>query len=360
MFIKYGSLLDLVSLRRKSKSLKTEARWLQAGDTLPEALSLLRKYCPVIDEQLFLQCVETLNGDTPLIRRMILAQQVRRRLKVYAQRSFFQRLLAYIQLLLVEVRRHLGTKQKNKVLQAGGAVIAFVGADATGKSTLVTETGRWLGTTFAVRTVHAGKPPSTWLTAPLNLLLPLMRIRLSSWRTNHLEGHIASAHASSSPDKNKGLASLVYALRSVTIAWERRQLLVRARRAAAGGEIIICDRYPSDIIGVMDSPRLSQQPVQRGVAPAIFNWLARLEQRLYKQIPPPDIVLRLNVSIETALQRNRERFKPGKEADAYITSRHSQTREWHKAGTKDVYDIDTEQSLAETILCVKKAIWESL
>ena len=360
MFVKYGSLFDLLYLRRRSESLKAEVRWLQDGGDLSEALAFLRKYCPVVDEQLFIKCVETLNSDTPQVRRMILAQRVRRRLKVYARHTAFKRLVAYSQLLWAEVRRRLGTKQKNKVLQAGGAVIAFVGAEATGKSTLVTETGRWLGSTFAVRTVHAGKPPSTWLTAPLSLLLPLIRSRLSSLRTNHLDGHITSAPANPSPNKNKGVASLVYALRTVILAWERRQLLVRARQTAANGEIVICDRFPSDTIGAMDSPRLREQPTQRGVVPAIFNWLARLEQRLYRQIPPPDVVLRLNVSIEAALQRNRERFKPGKESDAYVASRHRQAREWHKFGTRYIYNIDTEQSLTETILCVKKAIWESL
>jgi thymidylate kinase len=360
MFVKYGSLLDLIALRRKSEHVRTEIRWLQDGGDLSESLSLLRKYCPVIDEQLFVQCIKTLDSDSSLITRMILAQQVRRRLQIYAKHTFFKRLLAYGQLLWAEAQRRLGGKQQNKVLQAGGAVIAFVGAEATGKSTLVTETRRWLGSAFAVRTVHAGKPPPTWLTAPLNLLLPLMRSKLSSLRTNRLEGHSTPAHANPSPDKNKGLASLMYALRAAILAWERRQLLVRARRAAANGEIVICDRYPSDTIGVMDSPRLCEQPTQRGVAPAIFNWLARLERRLYQQIPPPDIVLRLNVSVETAQQRNRERFKPGKETDAYIASRHRQTREWRKVGTKYIYDIDTEQSLAETFLCVKKAIWKSL
>lgn len=360
MFVKYGSFPDLVSLWNKSESLKKEVHWLQNGDNLSEALSLLRKQCPVIDDQLFINCVETLNSDRPLIKRMILARQVRRRLKVYARHTFLMRFLAYSQMFFAELQRRLGTKQKNKVLQAGGAVIAFVGAEATGKSTLVAETARWLDRTFAVRTVHAGKPPSTWLTAPINLLLPLIRSRVSSLRTSRLEGHVPSADANPAPDKNKGLASLVYALRAVILAWDRRQLLVRAGRAAANGEIVICDRYPSDTIGVMDSPRLREQPAQRGIVLAIFNWLARLEQQLYKQIPPPDIVLRLQVSIETAQQRNRQRFKPGKETDAYVASRHRHAREWHRSGTKYIYDIDTEQSLATTIHCVKKAIWESL
>ena len=111
---------------------------------------------------------------------------------------------------------------------------------------------------------------------------------------------------------------------------------------------------------MIDSPRLRERHARRGVASLAFNWLARLERRLYRQIPPPDIVLRLKVSIETAQERNRERFKPGKESETYVASRHRQFRQWRKAGTKSIYDIDTEQSLPETILCVKKVIWESL
>jgi hypothetical protein len=127
MFVKYGSLLDLIVLLRKSKHVKTEIRWLQDGGDLSEALSLLRKYCPVIDEPLFEQCVKTLDSDSSLITRIILAQQVRRRLKVYAKHTYFQRILAYGQLLWAEAQRRLGAKRQNKVLQAGGAVIAFVG-----------------------------------------------------------------------------------------------------------------------------------------------------------------------------------------------------------------------------------------
>ncbi|HMN29543.1 MAG TPA: hypothetical protein PKE45_15440, partial [Caldilineaceae bacterium] len=103
MFIKYGSLFDLAVLWRKSASAKKEVRWLQ-GEADPAAnrataLSLLGKYCPVIDEQLFVRCVETLDSDRSLLTRMMLAQQVRRRLKVYAKHSAFQRLVAYGQLL---------------------------------------------------------------------------------------------------------------------------------------------------------------------------------------------------------------------------------------------------------------------
>ena len=62
-----------------------------------------------------------------------------------------------------------------KRFATGGVVIAFVGPEATGKSTLVQATANWLGTAFDVRSAHLGKPPPTWLTLLPNSTLPLLR-----------------------------------------------------------------------------------------------------------------------------------------------------------------------------------------
>ena len=40
-------------------------------------------------------------------------------------------------------------------------MIAFVGPDASGKSTLARDTVTWLGGDFRVRSAHLGKPPAT-------------------------------------------------------------------------------------------------------------------------------------------------------------------------------------------------------
>jgi thymidylate kinase len=246
------------------------------------------------------------------------------------------------------------------MLSTGGAIIAFTGPEATGKSTLVNECKSWLGEAFAVKVVHAGKPPSTWLTKPFNLVLPLLRRKMPTMRTNSLEGHISSSVGASQAPPKKGISALIYAIRSVLIAWDRCQLLVGVRQAAANGQIVICDRYPSEEVGAMDSPRLQAGSASAGLGSVIYNWLARQEARLYKQVGPPDVVLKLRVSIETAKQRNHERIKDSKESAAYVESRHRQSRNWHRSGTKYQFDIDTEQSLPDTINNVKRAIWESI
>jgi thymidylate kinase len=245
-------------------------------------------------------------------------------------------------------------------LRTGGAVIAFVGPDATGKSTLISECGHWLAEVFVVRIVHAGKPPSTYLTMPIDVVVPLARNLLPKLRTGHLERYSTLISTNNPQQKNKSWFSLLYALRAVTLAWNRQHLLVKARRAAANGEIVLCDRYPSERVGVMDSRKLQENSNSKGMAGFIYNRLAHLEKQLYKQIPPPDIVLQLSVSMETAKKRNRERVKKAKGSDAHIEFRHSQNQNWYMPGTKYIYDIDTERPLNETIDCTKQIIWELL
>ena len=358
-FIKYSSLLDTMYLLRNSEDIRAELHWLQSGSDISEALYLLEKYCPVVDKSLFMECIRNLKGTRSFGRRIILAQRIRWRLRVYAKRNGASRILAYVRWLWGQGQRRLSGEKKNKMLHTGGTIIAFVGPEATGKSTLVSECGRWLGEVFAVKMVHAGKPPSSWLTLPVNIVLPIVRVVLPRLRTTRLEGHDSSVSTTQSQQKVEGITSLIYAFRSVTLAWDRRQLLLKSRRLATNGNIVICDRYPSETIGAMDSPHLRVIP-RGGIISAVYNWLVDLEHRLYMQIPSPDIVLRLKVSIETAKRRNRERIKADKESGAYVESRHRRNQEWHRSGTKYIHAIDTEEPLAETIHSVKETIWGSL
>jgi hypothetical protein len=166
-FIRYGSLPDLIYLSQKSEAIAAEFCWLQTGTDLSETLCLLKKFCPVISESLFLECLALLNSPSSLLRKVVVALQVRQHLQVYARSSNLGRVLAYAQLLGKRGERYFRGNKRDKTLDTGGALIAFIGPEATGKSTLVSECAHWLETTFIVRTIHAGKPPASWLTIPL-------------------------------------------------------------------------------------------------------------------------------------------------------------------------------------------------
>lgn len=354
MFIKYGSLPDMLRLVGKSAEIRQELKWLLSDIDITEPLSLLRKYCPLVSEPLFLTCLNSIDKNHAFLRKVVLAWQVRRRLKAYSRYTRVERAGAYVHVLLAQLRRFLKGSVKGKTLQSGGAVIAFIGPDATGKSTLVTEVDSWLGAVFATRTVHAGKPPSSWFMWPINGLLPLARKFMPALK----HGQVRSSESKES-QSGKQRVSALYSIRAVALAWDRRQLLARSRRAAVNGEIVICDRYPSENPGAMDSPRLRERPGS-GIRTAFHNRLVQLEWRFYKLIPPPDITIRLNVSIETAKQRNRAREKSDKHSNDFLEFRHRESHRWNRAGIRCIHEVDTDLPLPDTILNVKEIIWNAL
>jgi len=359
-YIKYGAFLDLVFMLGKSEKIKDELNWLITDGNISESFTLLSEYSPFIDKQLFIKCIEAIRENSSLLKKILLAHRVRKNLQKYAKQNIFSRLISNIIFIHRQIMRRLYGNKKNRVPGAGGMIIAFVGPEATGKSTLVSESKRWLKMIFTVNSIHAGKPPSTWRTYPINIFLPLLRQLVPEFRTSRIEGHVSEKKNSFKNSSSQGTTSLLYAIRSVALAWDRKKLLIKARQSAANGEVIICDRYPSLTVGAMDSPRLEENSNSGGFRMSIFNYLAQMESKIYRQIPIPDLVLKLNVSIEIAKQRNKDRIKKGKESDEYVESRHMLQKNWKIPGKSGIYNIDTDQSLGETILMVKKTIWEAL
>jgi thymidylate kinase len=249
--------------------------------------------------------------------------------------------------------RRLTRSQKELMPRSGGAVIAFVGPEATGKSTLIAEMSKWLGEHFAVEQFHAGKPKSTTLTIVPNLLVPALRSLFPSSRSTRLEAQYLYEEQS---EKSRTSYPLIFGIRSVLLAYDRWSLLSWAYSQAANGTIVLCDRYPSSQIGAPDSPQLTQLTTSTNRR-SIRQQLANIEARLYRQIPPPDLVIYLNTPLEVALSRNASRGK--KEPEDYVRRRHSRGSSLEFQRTV-VHNIDTNQPLDKTILEAKKAIWKAL
>src|SRR5207245_10155828 len=95
------------------------------------------------------------------------------------------------------------------------------------------------------------------------------------------------------------------------------------RRARKGARrwIVVCDRYPSAVVAAPDGARL-KAPEEEDRLPWLHASLARLENRLYMEIPLPSVVVRLNSPLGVAIDRNRQRQKPGKECDDFVARRH--------------------------------------
>jgi thymidylate kinase len=353
MMLKHTSLVELLMLSRDWKGVRREIEWLMEAKPTDETLKLVANWLPSTDPQLFAACIDALRAPAPLLRRIRLGRRLRSQLSIYARNSWLRAWLSGIQKFSLMAYGRLTRSKKGMILQSGGAVIAFVGAEATGKSTLLTATRRWLGEHFVIDQIHAGKPKSTPLTMLPNIFLPLLRSALPRYRPSKLVTSSASPEQS---QKSSAVYPLISAIRSVFLAYDRRALLSRAFARAANGNIVLCDRYPSMSQGAPDGPQLQQFVIDPKRHP-IQAWLVRIEKRLYQEIPAPDIVISLYVPLEVALLRNKNRGK--EEPEDYVRFRHSLASNL-EYGNVPIYKINTDQPLDTTVLEVKKNIWRNL
>jgi len=178
-----------------------------------------------------------------------------------------------------------------------GRVVALVGSDGSGKSTLSRALAESFGEDQEVVHLYLGSGDG-----PSSLLRwPLTRVKRAVFGAKGTAARRQAVHQRA--PRALGASRAVWAL---VLAQEKRAKLRQARRAARRGALVVCDRYPqAQVPGTIDGPLLdewlsSESRWQRGLA----NW----ERRPYEQAHKlqPDLVIRLRVSQETAARRRPE------------------------------------------------------
>lgn len=245
-------------------------------------------------------------------------------------------------LLAKEGRKLRPATVTGKRLASGGLVVAFVGSDGSGKSTLTADTRKWLRYKLDVHGFYMGSGDgSTRLVDRIrHALKPKKRAKLP--KAAKVPGAAAPA------PRPQGFGARLLGLRHLSAIRGKVRDLRQARRLAAGGSMVVLDRFPqSQFPGINDGPRL-----QQGQG---FGWAARAECAAFTEASAlaPDLVIKLLVSAETGHARkpdhNVETLKRKAEIIRALTF--PQTR---------VVEIDAGQPLPEVILAARRAIWQAL
>ena len=351
--LEHVALIEIILLHREG-SLRRELDWLLYPGADKEAAALLLRWLPAIDTNIFMESLDALKNSGSLLNRYLVARRMRKCLSGFTKygilKAFYTRQIK----LLKKVYMKLFGK-KALTLFTGGAKIAIVGADATGKSTVHNEISKWLSEHFMVMRVHTGRPPATFLTFVPNIVIPFLRKALPGYRTLKVKKYLQEKDTSR---PSGALRLFVFAVRSLMVAYDRRSLLKKISRKAAVGAIVVCDRYPSYVAGAMDSSAMDESETPEGRF-RLISRLIRLENSIYRMMPPPDIVIHLFVPVDVALKRNVLRNKKDTEDDDYVRRRHIQSAKQSYI-TQCAYRFDTSSTLEETILQIKMAIWKCL
>ena len=211
-------------------------------------------------------------------------------------------------------------KQKKKLLQPTGAVIAITGSEATGKSTMVAKFVNNLAAQFVVVYAHVGKPP-VYFTAFLSALIRIVK----GLKKNN--NSISKEKYCSDPEKpHKNLndtrltTRVMNIVKSLELALSRLILTNRLANKASRGSLVITDRWPSMNSGKMDGARINPND-------GLIERLASCsEMWMYNKMPSADLAIILSVPLEVALERNAQRDKVGKETSDQVIARHSNNR----------------------------------
>jgi hypothetical protein len=232
----------------------------------------------------------------------------------------------------------------NRRAPGGGRVITLLGVDGSGKSTAVKTLRDWLGAEVDVMPIYFGTGDGrpSLLLWPLKILVPFIQPALRTKPKGSSHGNVSDKPPS------KLYTALMAGWASV-LAVEKRGKLTRAHRGAKRGLIVLSDRYPQDeIIGFNDGPLLHR-------IPGIPEPMRRFEAGAYgraRQLPP-DLILRLKVTPETAAKR-----EPNMDP-AVIAVRIEQVQRLVFPGAR-VVDIDAEKPLQDVIRAVKNEVWRLL
>ena len=233
--------------------------------------------------------------------------------------------------------------QVGKTLTGGGAIIAFVGADGAGKSTLTRDIVDWLSYKLDVHLIYLGSGDGG--TGAFDRLRRAIRAIVNAVRRKPGDAEEKQATAAS---RQCGLLQRLVQLHQLPVMRHKIKMLRRARRLAGQGSVIIADRYPqTQVRGINDGPRLLDG--------ASFDWAAAREARLYQEAETlgPDLLIKLLIDAETALAR-----KPG-HARGKVERKCEVIHQLVLPQCVAV-EIDARRPYDEVLRAAKLAIWRAL
>ncbi|HSD48828.1 MAG TPA: hypothetical protein VLE71_03255 [Actinomycetota bacterium] len=268
------------------------------------AASTLHRHLPIVAPELWARCLRSLRPSASVTLRVRTAGELQRALAVCARRgrAIDTSIKVWRRGRIFVRRRVLRRRAEPKRLGRAGLLVAIVGGDGAGKSTVVEDLTGWLSKDFRTASVHLGKPPRSALSAVVKgAMTAAASVRRSPTPSGRaLRASVAADGASSMSPRN-----------AARLAWEtltardRYRAYRGARRAASNGAIVVCDRFPLAQVRQMDGAVSAgmRHPARHG---RLVRFLAEREQRYYARIAHPDVLVVLRVDPDVAVRRRRE------------------------------------------------------
>lgn len=229
-------------------------------------------------------------------------------------------------------------------------MVAVMGADGAGKSTIVNELRQWLSWKMNVRTYYMGSQEPSLVS---KLAYLIFRIAGSAqWRWGRLVGEQRAS--SRAPG---GLQRLLHNVYHISTARDRYRRYAAGRHQVLQGTVVIFDRYPLEALHrvmrqrPMDGPRIAAEA--EGNVSGLTRIMSRMERHFYRRIRPPDHLFILHVSPRVSRQRKSD-------YDHNVIEEKSRALVQMDKQGLHFTEIDADQPLEQVLLQIKTTLWELL
>jgi thymidylate kinase len=329
-----------------SASERYELEFFLSQNNLEKSSAVLEQHLPFIDRGLFEACVKASQPGCSLLKRIQAGQKLQSKLRSCARRpqvaDLFLKLWRRLEQPIL-YRLHLRSSKKR--MASGGMLIAIIGGDGSGKTTAVNDLRQKLSEEFDVIKVHMGKPSWSWTTIIIRAILKL-------GRSLGLYPFIKEGTEPSLDTNSPSFPGYPWLIREVCTARDRYLDYMRARRFAANGGLVICDRFPLPQIKIMDGPQVER--VTCGIKTnGLIKFLAAIEDRYYQQIMAPDLLIILRVDPEICVKRKTD------ETSDSVRSRGQEIWNLNWCGTP-AHLIDASHSKSQVSSDVLNLVWSNL
>lgn len=334
-------LIHIKNKIRYSENVLREYEWLRKRSSETEIQRILKNI--FTDSS---QIYEFIKGDFNRIQLNKLAPLIKRKFvekRLYSSSEAL--MLRWYREATVIISRKLKRISSTPLLAKrinprGGLVVAVIGADGSGKSTVTTDLLKTFEIKLDVCKIYFGRGDGN---------ISVERKLLSSFKNKDKKKYEPSEKAK----KNSFIKTLFKCLEAILVANEKRVNLKKMKSAREKGMIVICDRYPQNqIMGYNDGPLLHRLITSRNL---ILRFLANVESKVYQsaEANPPDLLIKLIADAEVV-----EKRKPGETSIDKLKLKIEGIKSLRF--NCNVITIDASQPLVNVLSLVKKEIWSNL
>ncbi|MFX0137157.1 MAG: hypothetical protein ACFFDN_26190 [Candidatus Hodarchaeota archaeon] len=216
--------------------------------------------------------------------------------------------------------------QKKKTVVGNGKIFSLVGADGSGKSSLISDLEKWLSWKLSVKRYYYGIPKTNFI-----IIIDYAIRAARKFKVNYLATFIESC-----------LWSFIAIL--------RYKVFLSSNKDTSYGNVVLTDRFPLEdfqsMVNPMDGPRLRQCNTKIG------RYFSQIESNFYDRIKHPDCIFVLQVDIDELRKRKTNLSISTHKIKANAVNAIK--------GNDHIALIDANKTYSDVQLELKRKIWEFL